>query len=584
MNIIDLLAVMPYFVGILADSEDGVGSLDILRLARICRVFKMARHHPGIRMLVDVLQRSGQPFLILVFFNVIICLLFASLMHIVEGQHYSVDSRLLTGDWGEPVRNEPLPTGAFVRRIWLNGDEEPTPFRSIPVAIWWVCVTLTTVGYGDMAPTTPAGKAIGVAAFYVGILFLALPISIIGSNFEVVYQKVTEAREERRRTLRASRAQIRPMHMIQVEADDISLAPTSTKVREFAWEDMTWLPNSVLRTSKTPLRKSLFTLLEQPSSCKIAKLYSVFIMIVILVVTGSLVCESMPEFNDTPPECDISRPTVEDCRPRPKQVFHVLEVIGICFFTLDYVGRVATVHTADPEECGVREGAHDGLRTTWYYCTQWMNIIDLLAILPFYVQLGIGEGGAGLAAIRVLRLTRIFRVLRMKKLSSGVNMFASVIDDSIPALSLLFFVTLLACVFFASCISFAEGSTYSVDSEWLHSHPYGLYVRPTADGYGTEPSKFTSITYSFWWFFVTATTVGYGDDFPTTTWGRCIGLVAVYVGIILLALPISVIGSSFGEKYSKWVKEIGNADPVTTSPRASPRASQNDSDDAEEIS
>merc|ERR1719414_2040934 len=99
-----------------------------------------------------------------------------------------------------------------------------------------------------------------------------------------------------------------------------------------------------------------------------------------------------------------------------------------------------------------------------------------------------------------------------------------------PALLLLFSLTLIGCVFFASCLTFAEGSWYSVD-HFREEFPEGLYIRPTKDGHGVEPSPFRSIFYTFWWFFTTATTVGYGDDYPTTSAGRLIGIVAAYVGI-----------------------------------------------------
>jgi hypothetical protein len=294
--------------------------------------------------------------------------------------------------------------------------------------------------------------------------------------------------------------------------------------------------------------------------------------------------ESMPEFNVTPPECDVSQLTVQDCTPVPLPAFAVLEVFGITIFTVDYVLRVFTVHVAEAEECGVSphrappcDHPYRGARLTWLYCTQWMNIIDLVAIVPFYVQLAVGGGrGGGMSAIRVVRLARIFRVLRMRKLQTGVAMFSHVICDALPAMSLLMFMTLMACLFFASCITYAEGSAYSVDEEWLQKYPTGLFVRPATDGYGNEESPFRSILDGFWWFFVTATTVGYGDVFPTTTMGRMFGLLCVYVGIVLLALPISVIGSAFGARYQEWEEELNGSTTMSpvSSPPGSPTASK----------
>eukprot|EP00415_Alexandrium_ostenfeldii_P001284 UN1284 len=156
-------------------------------------------------------------------------------------------------------------------------------------------------------------------------------------------------------------------------------------------------------------------------------------------------------------------------------------------------------------------------------------------------------------------------MLRMPKLSSGVTMFSNIVGDSMPALMLLFSLTLLGCVFFASCLTFAEGSWYSVD-HFPEEFPEGSYVRPTKDGYGVEPSPFRSILYSFWWFFATATTVGYGDDYPTTTAGRFIGVVAAYVGILLIALPVTIVGGNFSKYYSDWAGGMQDSEKPAEDP------------------
>lgn len=218
-------------------------------------------------------------------------------------------------------------------------------------------------------------------------------------------------------------------------------------------------------------------------------------------------------------------------------------------------------HAATPEECGLAPGNHklSPAKVTLLYCSQIMNVVDLVAILPFYLEFMTGAGG-GSSVLRVLRLIRVFRVLKNPKLKSGARMMIQVIVESVPALLLMAFMTALMSVFFASLIVFAEGSEYSVD-HFQDQYPEGLYVRPTNDGYGIEPSPFQSIPYAFWWFFVTTTTVGYGDDYPTTTAGRLISVAVYYLGIVLFALPLSIIGGKLNEHYPKWVAEC--AGPTT---------------------
>jgi hypothetical protein len=507
-------------------------------------------------MFAEVLIMSGQPLFVLVFLNFIIVLVFGTLIYNVEGQQFSVDE--------EFVSNVLYENGTYVRSIGYHNMETElivSPFHSIPRSIWWVCVTLTTVGYGDYSPTTFWGKTVGVIAFYVGILFLALPISVLGSNFEIVYNKVfsqAEAEQELKRLEEEKKKkQAAQMRTSKLLLDtEVGLLPRSSD------------------GSPMDIRKKIFLMFDNPAASKVGKVIAVLMLIVILVVTTSFILESMPSFNETPDKCQVEK-TVENCEPVPPGAFHTIEVVGIGIFTFDYVMRLLTVHVCNPFECGLVvedvevASTMPGWKVTLNYVMQPMNIIDLLAILPFYLQ-AIGLAGTGATSVlRVLRLIRVFRVLRMPQLSSCVNMFVQIVADSLPALFLLFFMTLLTCVLTASCIVFAEGSNYSVShgpgSEYALKYGSeicgweGCYIRPTTDGYDTMQSPFVSIPYAFWWFFATATTVGYGDDYPTTTLGRVIGVIAFYVGIILLALPITIVGGCLSKHYGKWVADLEEA-------------------------
>ena len=191
------------------------------------------------------------------------------------------------------------------------------------------------------------------------------------------------------------------------------------------------------------------------------------------------------------------------------------------------------------------------------------------AVIPFYVELALGAGGGGLAVLRVLRLVRVFRIFKMGKYSSGAKVVINVVVESMPALSILFFFSLLACVLFAACVYFAEGTYYSVDPDQvsLTDHPRGAYVRPTVDNRGYEVSPFRSIPFGFWWFFTSSTTVGYGDFYPTTDAGKFTAVLCFYMGIILLALPITVIGGNFTTMYRQWVEEMAMTKEIAEAAR-----------------
>jgi len=104
--------------------------------------------------------------------------------------------------------NEPCgeiwPNGAFLRQDATGRYVEESPFISIPHATWYVFTTITTVGYGDMVATTFAGKVISVIMMVVGLVVIALPITVIGGSFARQVSQVHEKKfHEQQRKLRA---------------------------------------------------------------------------------------------------------------------------------------------------------------------------------------------------------------------------------------------------------------------------------------------------------------------------------------------------------------------------------------------
>jgi hypothetical protein len=188
-----------------------------------------------------------------------------------------------------------------------------------------------------------------------------------------------------------------------------------------------------------------------------------------------------------------------------------------------------------------------------------MNIIDLVAILPFYVGKAMGESsGADLAVVRVLRMVRIFRVLKVGKYNEGMQLFSRVLRNSLPALYLLAFFLTLAVVIFGSMIFLFEHGEWHPPNSTACSdgatcgvnHPGGVWLRWDMHGFGREPSPFLSIPHSFWWVIVTVTTIGYGDYYPTSAAGKMIAVMTFMVGILVVALPITIIGANFTDEYA----------------------------------
>lgn len=164
MNVIDFLAIVPYYISLVLSpfvDVSQISQLRLLRLARVLRVLKLARYNRSIAVALDALTQSTHIFALMLFMLTILCIVFASFQYNFE---YEAKSR-----------NPPA-----------------TAFESIPMAMWWCIVTVMMVGYGDMYPVTVAGKLCASVCIVVGILIMALPISVIGSNFSRVWEEFEE--------------------------------------------------------------------------------------------------------------------------------------------------------------------------------------------------------------------------------------------------------------------------------------------------------------------------------------------------------------------------------------------------------
>ncbi|XP_017071869.2 uncharacterized protein LOC108108341 [Drosophila eugracilis] len=170
VNIIDFTATLSFYTDVMQRMGEYTGLLEAFSIVRIMRLFKLTRHSPGLRILIHTFKASAKELTLLVFFLVLGIVFFASLAYYAE-------------------------------KLQDNPDNQ---FKSIPLGLWWAIVTMTTVGYGDVAPKTYPGMFVGALCALAGVLTIALPVPVIVSNFSMFYSH-TQARsklpKKRRRVL-----------------------------------------------------------------------------------------------------------------------------------------------------------------------------------------------------------------------------------------------------------------------------------------------------------------------------------------------------------------------------------------------
>jgi len=156
-GVVDLLAVLPFYIGLLIPSTRFLDVIKVLRMLRIFRVLKMAQYVGEADLLMNALVSSRRKIGIFIAAIMSIVVILGSLMYIIEGE--------------------------------ANG------FTSIPRSVYWAIVTLTTVGYGDVSPQTPIGQALAACIMIIGYSIIAVPTGIITAELGLSVARQKNARK-----------------------------------------------------------------------------------------------------------------------------------------------------------------------------------------------------------------------------------------------------------------------------------------------------------------------------------------------------------------------------------------------------
>ncbi len=186
-------------------------------------------------------------------------------------------------------------------------------------------------------------------------------------------------------------------------------------------------------------------------------------------------------------------------------IFGWLQLFSVSVFTIEYVLRLWSC----PESSEKKH--HHPLKVRLAYMFSPMAIIDLIAILPFYLSMFLNLD------LRILWLFRLLRLFKLARYSPAISILVSVISSERIAISAALFFLGLVLVFAATGIYYFE--------------------------HQAQPDQFTNIPAALWWAVVTVTTVGYGDMTPITPMGKIFAAMVSMAGVSMIAIPAGLLAS-----------------------------------------
>ncbi|XP_042263102.1 potassium voltage-gated channel subfamily D member 3-like isoform X1 [Thunnus albacares] len=256
--------------------------------------------------------------------------------------------------------------------------------------------------------------------------------------------------------------------------------------------------NKDMKLPNMNFRETMWRAFENPHTSTMALVFyyvtGFFIAIsVITNVVETVPCGSTANQKDMP------------CGERYTVAFFCMDTACVMIFTVEYLMRLF----AAPSR--------------YRFMRSVMSIIDVVAILPYYIGLVMTNNEDVSGAFVTLRVFRVFRIFKFSRHSQGLRILGYTLKSCASELGFLLFSLTMAIIIFATVMFYAEK--------------------------GSSSSKFTSIPASFWYTIVTMTTLGYGDMVPKTIAGKIFGSICSLSGVLVIALPVPVIVSNFSRIY-----------------------------------
>lgn len=225
------------------------------------------------------------------------------------------------------------------------------------------------------------------------------------------------------------------------------------------------------------MKKRLKEIVENEESLA-GRVFNLFIIVLILLSVLSISLETLP---------DLDRSTVHFLK--------IFELVVVIIFSVEYVLRI---YVAD-KKLG--------------YIFSFYGLIDLIAILPFFIATGLD-----LRALRIFRVLRLLRIFKLTQYSEAASLLLRVFKSIRRELTVFLFVSI--CIMYIAAI--------------------GIYYFENS----AQPEIFKSVFHSLWWSVTTFTFLGYGDVYPVTIGGRIFTFFVLITSIAMIALPTGLVASA----------------------------------------
>jgi len=190
--------------------------------------------------------------------------------------------------------------------------------------------------------------------------------------------------------------------------------------------------------------------------------------------------------------------TLPDLTQNTKKLLNIIEVATVAIFTIEYILRIIVAEKKSA------------------FVFSFYGLVDLLAILPFYIS-----SGLDLRAVRIFRLLRLVRILKLFRYNQAIKRFHRALTIAKEELILFGFVAIIM----------------------LYLSAVGIYYFENE----AQPDQFKSVIHSLWWAVTTLTTVGYGDMFPVTAGGKFFTFLVLMVGLGIVAVPTGLVASALSQ-------------------------------------